>query len=127
MVEAHEPVAAVDGHADGVEADRAGRRPPAAAFAQPGEREAPKPGLLARAQGAQRRLVRAEAHLPSTRAPRLDLREYECAAVECDQVDLPITAARVALEHSEAEALEMSGRERLAERPQRAAAFVARA
>ncbi len=93
MLNADDPAAAVEGDADGVEADLGVVRG-VAAFAHPGGGEAAHALLLA-AVDAEDRALGAEG---GVLAAGLDLDEDEGAAVEGDDVELAETGAGVALD-----------------------------
>lgn len=121
MVDAQEAVLAVDDHADRVETDRLGPGPRAAALVQPSVRKASQPLALSDAQPRKRLVLRAEASPAATRAPGLDLCEDEHVPIACDQVDLAVAGAHVALHQHEPESPEMRDREILPDGSEHAA------
>ena len=88
------PAGAVEGDADGVEADLVVAREVAAALRHPGGGEAADLALLAGADREDRPLGAEVGALAS----RLDLEEDQGRAVEGDEVELAEAGARVALD-----------------------------
>src|SRR5271167_4466155 len=96
VIEADQPAGGVDGHADRVEADGAGRRANMRGIREPGGCELAQTRELTGSRPdhgplACERRLRARAH-----AAGLDLDKDERVPVEGDQVDLAVTRALVA-------------------------------
>jgi acyl-coenzyme A thioesterase 13 len=113
VLEREQPPAAVDHHADSVEAKLRCPWPPPAGVGEPGPRQAPDPDPLARRQPLEGDRLPAPA---AAAAGGLDLDEHEHPPVVGDQVDLALPRADVALQDLEAEPLEVGGGEVLSER-----------
>lgn len=108
MLEPKEPALGIDQDPDRVEADLAGTswRCPSS---QPGSREAAQACSLRGAQPFEwhgRRVASARACPPG-----LDLHERENDAIECNQVDLAMTRARIAVHDRAAATFEVRGGE----------------
>jgi acyl-coenzyme A thioesterase PaaI-like protein len=125
VLETSHGAAAVEEHADGVEADRLGEGKRAPRPSQPGGGEPPQPGTLGAAQQGQRLEVAARGPPAGAGAAGLDLGEHERAPVKGDDVYLAGPCARVALQDAKAERLQMLGRVLLARAAEGAAAIVA--
>jgi electron transfer flavoprotein alpha subunit len=108
MIQAHEPVAMIEGHADHVEAQVARSRS-IVALDEPGGGHAANLALLARGDRLERRSgVRVD-------TAGLDLDEDDRRVVADDEVELPEAGAVVAGEQAVAETLEVLERKVLAE------------
>src|SRR5277367_2554096 len=103
MLERYELAAAIDGHADRVEADRGRCRARVARVAEPRARQSPDARPLAWTQPRQRLLPRAKRPPRRPRQTRLYLHERERPSVKDDQVDLAVPGADVTCERREAE------------------------
>src|ERR1044072_1606301 len=108
VVEAHEPAAAVHGHADDVEAQLARARA-IGVRGEPDRGHGSDLALLARRDGFERR---ARARIEPA---RLDLDEDDRRVVTHDEVELTDARAVVAIEQPQPETLEHLEREILAE------------
>lgn len=121
MIQAQQPVPAVDHHPDRVEADRVGGGADVLLVGQPGGGELAQTDALAGAQPVQRLLVGSGSVWAGVDAAGLDLGKDECSAIERDQVDLAVTGALVAPQGREAQAVQVFGGELLAATTQRMA------
>lgn len=109
MIETQQGVAAVDGHANRIEADFTGARSSAPLRAQPGRGQTAQAGALAGMKPGQGLWKAAWLASMSAGPASLDLDEYERPAVTDDQVDLALASANVAGEQAVAQASQMRG------------------
>ncbi len=120
MVEAQQPIACINDHADRVETYRAGIRPPVSLVVQPRHRQSPHAGALAGTEPGQRLLIWAHALSYGAHTASLYLGEHKTVSVERDQVDLAVTGAHVARQYREAKPGEVSSSEILSQAAERA-------
>jgi hypothetical protein len=109
MLETQQPVPAIEGHADRVEADLPRGRTAFAVLAQPRRREAAQPRPLTGAKPLQRILpIPGPAPRPPCACPgSLDLHERQHTPVIHDQIDLAMASASVSRQHRKTQANEV--------------------